>query len=344
MTEALYMKRCLELAAKGLGNTKSNPLVGAVIVHNNVIIGEGYHQKYGEAHAEVNAVKAVKDKSLLKTSTIYVSLEPCSHFGKTPPCAELIVSSGIPKVVICNTDPHEKVAGKGIKLLEKNGIEVVQGILEPNGFWLNRRFFTFHTLKRPYIILKWAQNQNGYMDKLRSKEDKGVNWITQPETKTLTHQWRAEEQAILVGASTVLTDSPSLTVRNASGENPLRIVIDPNSRIPSGHEFLNSDIETILVSYDPHSKVKAAGLKLEKGISVATQTLNHLYSKQIISLMVEGGASTLQHFIDENLWDEARVLEGNNDWTEGLASPELKGLLGGKFNYGKDTLKIYKNR
>lgn len=344
MTDTLFMQRCLELAAKGLGNTGSNPLVGAVIVHDDKIIGEGYHQKFGAAHAEVNAVNSVKDKSLLQKSTIYVSLEPCSHYGKTPPCAELIVKSGIPKVVICNTDPHEKVAGKGIKLLEKHGISVSTGLLENEGLWLNRRFFTFHTKQRPYIILKWAQNQNGFIDKLRTNEETGVNWITQPETKTLTHQWRAEEQAILVGANTVLTDSPSLTVREASGKNPLRIVIDPHSRIPSDHPFLNSEIDTVVASFETHSDIKATTLKLEKEISVATQILKHLYQLQITSVIVEGGANTLSHFIEENLWDEARILEGQNNWTEGLNAPTLSGISYGQFQFGKDVLKIYKNK
>ncbi len=343
LTDVHYMQRCLELAAKGLGNTESNPLVGAIIVHDHKIIGEGFHQKFGEAHAEVNAINAVNDKSLLKESTIYVSLEPCSHFGKTPPCAELILKSGIPKVVICNTDPHEKVAGEGIKLLEENGVEVIAGVLESNGLWLNRRFFTFHTKQRPYIILKWAENQHGFIDKLREVDDKGVNWITQPETKTITHQWRAEEQAILVGANTVLTDSPSLTVRQASGKNPLRIVIDPNSRIPQNHAFLNSEIETLIASYEPHSGIKARGLRLTHEVSVTTQVLNHLHILNINSLIVEGGASTLQHFINENLWDEARVLEGKNDWEKGLKAPTLTGLVSGDFQLGKDRLKIYKN-
>ncbi len=344
MTHEFYMQRCLELAKKGIGNVSPNPLVGAVIVHENQIIGEGYHQVCGEAHAEVNAVNSVTDKSLLPKSRIYVSLEPCSHFGKTPPCAQLILDTKIPEVIICNKDPHDKVAGKGIQLLKENGVKVSSGILEKQGEWINRRFFEFHRNEKPYVILKWAQNQNGLIDKNRISDQVGVNWITQPETKTLTHSWRAYEDAIVVGANTVINDAPSLDVRHASGENPLRVVIDPNGRIPDDHAFWKLDTPTLVIGREKRiltSHVDSIILT-EKG-SIAKQLLNELYQRGILSIMVEGGASTINSFITEGLWNEARILMGHNDWTEGLSAPTLNGIAVEEFTMGKDRVKIIRN-
>ncbi|MEZ7887069.1 MAG: diaminohydroxyphosphoribosylaminopyrimidine deaminase [Saprospiraceae bacterium] len=341
MNDEFYMQRCLELAGKGLGNTSPNPLVGAVIVHNKKIIGEGYHQKYGGPHAEVNAINSVEDKSLLKESKIYVSLEPCSHFGKTPPCANLIIKSEISEVIICNKDPHEKVAGKGIEFLENNGVKVSYGTLEKEGEWLNRRFFKFHRTQLPYVILKWAQTQNGFMDKTRVENDKGVNWITQPETKTIVHQWRAQEDAILVGANTVINDSPALDVRHASGKNPLRLVIDPNNKIPDNHEFWN--LKTPSVVFSKVERVINAQTEfclLNDNEDISNQVLKFLASRNILSVIIEGGKSTLESFINQKLWDEARILTGKNDWPKGLISPQVSGYETEEFNLNTDQIRI----
>lgn len=341
MNHEFYMQRCLELAEKGLGNTSPNPLVGAVIVHEDKIIGEGYHQQYGGPHAEVNAINSVKNKSLLKDSKIYVSLEPCSHYGKTPPCAKLIVDSEISEVIICNKDPHEKVAGKGIKLLEKAGIKVSCGILENKGEWINRRFFKFHKTHLPYVILKWAQNQNGFMDKTRASNDVGVNWITKPETKTIVHTWRAEEDAILIGANTVLNDSPSLDVRHASGKNPLRIVVDPNNKISDSHEFWNLDNPTLVFSKSIRNINKNTECYLLKNDeNITNQVLELLAAKNILSVIIEGGKTTLESFIQYDQWDEARVLTGTNDWIKGLKSPKISGTLIEEANITADHLKL----
>lgn len=341
MNHEFYMQRCLELAEKGLGNTSPNPLVGAVIVHNERIIGEGFHQKYGGPHAEVNAINSVEDKSLLKDSKIYVSLEPCSHFGKTPPCANLILESKISEVIICNKDPHEKVAGKGIEFLEKNGVKVSCGILEKKGEWLNRRFFKFHRTQLPYVILKWAQTQNGFMDKTRVENDKGVNWITHPETKTIVHQWRAQEDAILVGANTVINDSPALDVRHASGKNPLRLVIDPNNKIPDNHEFWNLNTSSVVFSKTKRVINSQTEFCLLNEIEdISNQVLKFLTNRNILSVIIEGGKATLESFIKERLWDEARVLTGKNDWTKGLKSPQVSGYEIEELKLNTDQIRI----
>jgi len=338
-----FINRCLELAAYGSGNTAPNPLVGAVIVHEGRIIGEGFHRKHGEPHAEVNAVNSVENKELLPKSTIYVSLEPCSHYGKTPPCAELILKYKIPQVVICNLDPHEKVAGKGIKLLTDNGVSVISKVLEKKGNWLNRRFFTYHKQKRPYIILKWAENQNGLMDRSRYIDQKGINWITSPETKSMVHKWRAEEQAILVGANTVLNDSPKLNTRLAEGRDPLRCVIDLNSKIGSNNHFFDPEIPTVIYTLKDIKIKNAEIVKLKDSTSILRQVLSDLHERNILSVIIEGGAFTLNSFIAENLWDEARILIGQNQWKKGLKSPSLNGELLESITIGVDKLKIIRN-
>src|SRR5690606_25029239 len=242
-----YMLRCIQLAKNGLGTTYPNPLVGSVILHKNKIIGEGWHYDTGLAHAEVNAIASVNEAKLLKDATIYVSLEPCSHFGKTPPCADLIIEKGIKKVVIGSTDPNPKVAGRGIKKLMEAGCEVIVGILENECNELNKRFFKFHSKKRPYILLKWDATADGLNRRKNEKrnETKPV-WITNEFSRQLVHKMRAEEMAILVGTSTVLQDNPSLTVRDWNGENPLRIVIDKNLKIPQDFSVLDGKVETIV--------------------------------------------------------------------------------------------------
>ncbi len=316
-------------------------MVGAVIVHEGKIIGEGFHRKYGESHAEVNAVNSVANKNLLKESTIYVSLEPCAHYGKTPPCAELIVKCEIPRVVICNADPHSKVDGKGVQILKRNGITVTSGVLEDEGEFVNRRFFKSHRENMPYVILKCAQNENGLLDKSRGTQETGINWITTPETKAIVHKWRAEEDAILVGANTVLNDSPKLNVRHTHGINPLRVVLDPNRKIPENHAFWSDEIPTLwLCDEDRKLNEHVQLYALTKDKSFAVQCLEILHQQKIQSIIIEGGAYTLAQFIEEKLWNEARVLHGKNGWTSGLKAPKIEGKIREERTLGKDALTL----
>ena len=318
------MRRCLELAKNGLGTTYPNPMVGSVIVCDGKIIGEGWHKKSGEPHAEVNAVNSVKDKSLLKRSTIYVSLEPCSHFGKTPPCCDLIIENKIPNVVVGTVDSNIKVAGNGIKKLIEAGAKVTVGILETECKELNKRFFTFHEKKRPYVILKWAETQDGFIAPLTKLEQKPV-WITNKFSRQLVHKWRSEEQAILVGTNTVIDDNPKLDVRDWTGNNPIKIILDQNNRIPKDSYIFNNQVKTIIFSNS------STRINQENSIfevidfkkNLANQILNVLYKHHIQSVMIEGGLQTLQTFIDENLWDEARVFIGNNNFETGIKAPLL---------------------
>lgn len=342
-----FMQRCLELASYGIQNVSPNPMVGAVLVYEDRIIGEGYHNKFGEAHAEVNAINSVKPKDahLIKLSTLYVSLEPCSHHGKTPPCSDLIIEKNIPKVVIACIDSYSEVAGKGIEKLQSKGVEVTVGILEKEARFLNRRFFTFHEKQRPYIILKWAQSEDGFIDKLRHNDKKGINWITQTETQQLTHQWRTEEDGILVGCNTILRDNPSLTARASSGKNPTRIIIcsDP-SKIESSSNVLDGKVETIIFN-DILSKkdenVDFIALKPTKNRLV--EILKVLHKKNLQSLIIEGGSKTINSFIAEGLWDEARVLKGKSIFENGLAAPKINSNFANSFKFGKDTINIYYN-
>lgn len=330
--EELYIKRCLELASNGLGTTYPNPLVGSVIVHNGKIIGEGWHRKSGEAHAEVNAIRAVQDKSLLSEATIYVSLEPCSHFGKTPPCSDLIIQHKIPKVVIGTIDPFAKVAGNGIKKLQEAGCEVLVGVLEKECQEVNRRFFTFHQKKRPFIILKWAQTEDGFIAPSSKTEKKPV-WITNSYSRQMVHKWRSEEQGILVGTQTVLEDNPKLDVRDWTGNNPVRIVLDKNNKISKESLIFDNSAQTILVTEDilssPKSEVKAI--------------IDLLFENNIQSVIIEGGARTLQHFIEENLWDEARVFTSDIRFSTGVKAPQFFGKTKKVEKIVKDQLLIYSN-
>lgn len=342
MDHEFYIARCIQLAENAKGNTSPNPMVGSVIVHNGKIIGEGWHHKAGEPHAEVNAINSVENKELLKESTIYVSLEPCAHFGKTPPCADLIVKNKIPKVVIGCRDPFDAVDGKGIERLEKAGIDVTVGIMENECLKLNGSFFTYHTKKRPYIILKWAQSQDGYLDRNREDSQQGVNWITEKPTKLLVHKWRHESDAILVGANTVLNDNPELTVRMVDGKNPVRLVIDPNNRIPATAKVLDQTVPTVIFSNQPlENKTNLTYVKLDSGNEVIEQVLSTCYDLEIQSVLVEGGAHTLQQFIDANLWDEARVLVGTPHFGDGLKAPIISRTPSETHKFGNDMLNTY---
>lgn len=310
MEDIKYMRRCFELAQKGMGNVAPNPMVGAVIVHNGEIIGEGYHMKWGGPHAEVNAIASVKDHSLLKESKIYVSLEPCSHYGKTPPCAKLIIEKGIPEVIIANVDPFPEVAGRGIKMLETAGVKVKTGILEEEGWIVNRRFFTFHQKKRPFIILKWAQSEDGFMDTERSEKEPAYHFSNE-DTRRIVHQMRADESAILVGTKTALMDNPSLTVRYVAGNNPTRILIDRTLKVPFGYNIYNEEAQTIVFTESntdfkaPHVEFVHADFRDGK-ISISN-ILEELYKRNLQSLIVEGGSALLHSFIESDLWDEMQV-------------------------------------
>jgi diaminohydroxyphosphoribosylaminopyrimidine deaminase / 5-amino-6-(5-phosphoribosylamino)uracil reductase len=327
-----YMKRCIEIAKNGLSVAMPNPSVGAVIVHNDNIIGEGFTSEFGGNHAEVNAINAVKDKSLLSESTIYVSLEPCSHFGKTPPCCNLIIDSKIPNVVVGTLDSNKKVLGKGIEALKKSGIHVIIGVLEQECRESNIRFFTFHEKKRPYIILKWAESQNGYIAPLHKEEKKPV-WITNEYSRQLVHKWRSEEQAILVGTQTVIDDNPKLDVRDWTGENPIRVILDQKNRIPKDSFIFDNQSETIVIS-------KA---EIDFNLNVVKQICDILFEKNIQSVIVEGGTQTLQTFINANIWDEARVFKGTIFFKNGKKAPILNHQYESKTKILDDELLTYKN-
>lgn len=339
-----YIKRCIELAKNGLGTTYPNPLVGSVIVYENEIIGEGWHKKSGEAHAEVNAVNSVKDKSLLSKSTIYVSLEPCSHFGKTPPCCDLIIGNNIPNVVIGTVDPNEKVAGKGIKKLIEAGKNVTIGILEEECNELNKRFFTFHQKQRPYIILKWAESADGFIAPKKRIEQKPV-WITNPFSRQLAHKWRSEEHAILVGTKTVIDDNPTLNVRDWAGNNPIRIVLDRKNRIPQESHIFNNDSKTIVLSEEKNSlensNLISETIDFDKNIAEEITAILHKHNIQ--SVIIEGGRQMLQTFIEANIWDEARVFKGNIYFNTGTKAPDFNFKHRSKSKILDDELLIFRN-
>lgn len=331
-THENYIKRCIKVAKNGLGATAPNPMVGSVIVYKNKIIGEGYTSAYGGHHAEVNAINSVKNKELLKDATLYVTLEPCSHFGKTPPCSDLIIKHHIANVVIGCLDDNPQVAGKGITKLVAAGRHVTVGVLETECKRHHKRFFTFHNEKRPYIILKWAETADGFVAPLQKNEKKPV-WITNKLSRQLVHKWRAEEQAILIGTNTVLEDNPSLTVRDWTGKNPTRVVIDQELKLSKSHSVFNTDAETLVISKQ----------NIDFKNPLAKQITTLLHSKSVNSVIIEGGAKTLQTFIDENLWDEARVFTGPTTFKNGIKAPELKGKLISEEKIIDDTLHIYVN-
>jgi diaminohydroxyphosphoribosylaminopyrimidine deaminase/5-amino-6-(5-phosphoribosylamino)uracil reductase len=343
----IYMRRCLELAQLGLGNVSPNPMVGAVIVHNDKIIGEGYHQKYGGAHAEVNAVNQVINNfsnyaKLLRQSVIYVSLEPCAHYGKTPPCADLIIKHRIPKVVVGCRDPFEQVNGKGMEKLQAAGVEVINGILEEECKWVNRRFFTRVQKHRPYIILKWAQTADGFF----APENGTQLWITGLESRKLVHQWRGEEDAILVGTNTVAVDNPQLNVRYGEGKLPKRIVIDRRLKLSKDLKVFDQTVETLVfneIKTEFDGKIKYIALEDFERF-VPQYILYQLYLQDIQSVIIEGGAKTLNSFIDAGLWDEARIFTGETVLNNGIKAPEIEGTIADEVLSGTDRLKILYNK
>lgn len=338
-----FMRRCLELAELGAGLVSPNPMVGAVVVHNGNIIGEGYHQKYGEAHAEVNAIAQVTAKfnnaaELLKQSIIYVSLEPCAHYGKTPPCADLIIKHQIPLVVVGTRDPFAQVDGKGIEKLNAAGIEVITGVLEAECQWLNRRFFTKVQKHRPYIILKWAQTNDGFF----APDDGSQLWITGAQSRTLVHKWRSEEDAILIGKNTAAIDDPQLNVRYWEGRSPKRVVIDRRLELNKNLNIFDQSVETLIfneVEFNVDGKNKYIALEdFER--YVPQYILYQLYLQDTQSVIIEGGARTLQTFIDAGLWDEARIFTGQTVLTKGIKSPQITGILATESFIENDRLQI----
>lgn len=339
-----FMTRCLALAKKGQGQVAPNPMVGAVLVHNGKIIGEGFHQKYGEAHAEVNCINDALQNApgLISSSILYVSLEPCAHFGKTPPCADLIVQHKIPRVVVACRDSFEEVNGRGVEKLKSAGIEVTEGVLEREAIELNKRFFTFHNLQRPYIVLKWAQTADGFM----ALGGKSRLLISNEITNRLVHKWRTEETAISIGANTAVADDPLLDSRLWPGKAPVKIIIDPNLTCSESLRMFQQGEQVIVANVIRSSDDgKVVYLKANHG-DFLQEIIAQLYEKKISSILVEGGRQTLRSFIDAGLWDEARVITNTNLTVgSGLRSPEL--LNAEKVNEQfilNDRIEFFKNR
>ncbi len=338
-----FIRRCLELAAKAEGMTYPNPLVGSVIVHDGKIIGEGYHLRAGGPHAEVNAINSVLSKDKLKQSTLYVNLEPCSHFGKTPPCADFIISNSIPRVVVGTLDTSDKVSGRGVAKLRSAGCEVIVGISENECRRLNRRFFTFNEKKRPYITLKWAQSADGYLDIVRPAKFEPVpNWISGKPERILVHKWRASEQAILVGAGTVRADNPKLNVREWKGNNPIRIILSSSGIIDNRLTANEKDNTVILFTNNMDSNFPGAvKVKLTSEKPASEQIIEYLHLAGIQSLFIEGGAKVLTQFISNGLWDEARIFKGVNYFKDGIIAPVINGTLLSVTKFSGSSLEIY---
>ncbi len=344
IAHSTYIKRCLELAVKGLGTTYPNPLVGSVIVHNNTIIGEGWHKKAGAPHAEVLAINSVSDRSLLKEATIYVSLEPCSHFGKTPPCANLIIATGIKKVVIGCTDPNPKVAGQGIAKLKEAGCQVTVGVLEQECIALNARFFNAHLKNRPYIILKWAQSADKFIAPIHKNKQAPV-WLSSPASRQLVHKWRTQEQAILIGTTTAQADNPSLTARDWDGPSPLRVVIDIKNKLDKNLNVFNQDAKTLIVTREiPEKTNKSLSyFKVSALENLENELLAHLALQHIQSIIIEGGRYTLERFIKANLWDEARIFNAPIKLEQGIAAPTFNFKPTHTIASDSDKLRVYFN-
>jgi diaminohydroxyphosphoribosylaminopyrimidine deaminase / 5-amino-6-(5-phosphoribosylamino)uracil reductase len=356
----IYMQRCLQLAEKGMRAAMPNPSVGAVLVYDGRIIGEGHTSPYGGPHGEVNCINSVTDidRHLIPDATLYVSLEPCSHYGKTPPCCDLIIAQQIKKIVVGTRDPHEKVAGNGIKKMREANKEVIVGILEKECRESNRRFFTFHEKKRPYIILKWAESGDGFLSPhvriddsiIRLSDnstlgDKKPVWITNKHSRQLVHKWRSEEAAILVGTQTVLDDNPSLDVRSWSGTDPVRVVIDRNGKISDSYTVKNQKIKTIVLTEDANlpnlDTLLYENVPFNEGFLPAVMAVLHRHS--LLSVIIEGGRQTLQSFIDAGFWDEARVFKGTVVFGTGTPAPLFNGIAEEKQLIDEDELLIFRN-
>jgi len=340
-----YMMRCLQIASNGEGNTYPNPMVGSVIVHEGKIIGEGFHWKAGEPHAEVNAINSVKDKSLLSKSSLYVNLEPCAHFGRTPPCSLLIINHKIPRVVIGCIDSFSEVSGKGIEMMQKKGIEVVTGVLKQESRFINRRFFTFHEKKRPYVILKWAETIDGFIDVERQPDSTAQpTWITNEWARRSVHRQRSVEQALLVGTNTAIKDDPSLTLRNWAGNQPVRIVIDRQLKLPDSLKLFAGKEKTIVLNeIEDSTKDNITRIKTDLHNNPAENILKALYNLNLQSVIIEGGNTTLSLFIKPGLWDEAHIYVGNKHFKTGIKAPKVSGDLHSQKAFGDSKLFVYRN-
>ncbi|PQB04017.1 bifunctional diaminohydroxyphosphoribosylaminopyrimidine deaminase/5-amino-6-(5-phosphoribosylamino)uracil reductase RibD [Aureitalea marina] len=336
-----YMRRCLQLAANGLGTTYPNPMVGSVIVHQGKIIGEGWHQRAGEPHAEVMAINSVRQPELLSSSSIYVNLEPCNHYGRTPPCSELIVKSGIPTVVIGSLDPNPKVDGTGRTRLEEAGLEVVTGVLEKECTELNKRFITFHQEKRPHIILKWAESPEGFIAPLEQQSDEPF-WISSPYSKQQVHRLRSQEQAIMIGAGTLRKDNPSLTTRDWYGNSPEVIVLSRSGDLPKERKLWKTEANKLIIGAKTHRDPKGENIQLTVNKEGVKEILDHLYRYGIQSVIVEGGAETLNQFINSGYWDEALVFRGEQNIVQGLKAPVIEGHHQTDYTVKRDVLTHYK--
>lgn len=338
-----FMQRAIALADLGKYSAAPNPRVGAVIVHDGKIIGEGFHHAFGEAHAEVNAIHSVKNPDLLKKSTLYVNLEPCSHYGKTPPCSELIIKHQIPRLLIANSDPFKRVNGKGVKQLRSHGVEVITKVLEQEGQALNRRFFTFHQKQRPYIILKFAKSKDGYIARKPGDEHLG-KWITGDLSKQLVHLWRAEEQAILIGKNTAKIDNPQLNCREVAGKSPLRLVIDSQLELPKSLTIFNDAQPTLLINQKIEKRQQNTRfLKRPLGEKLPESIISICKEENLLSIIVEGGATILKQFIKADLWDEARILSGELLFHSGIKAPEIEGELIRQEKVESDLIQYYRN-
>lgn len=338
-----YMARCLELAAKGLGQVAPNPMVGCVIVHNGHIVAEGFHERFGGPHAEPNAIRQLSD-DMLKESVLYVNLEPCSHHGKTPPCADLIIAKGIRRVVVGNLDPNPLVAGTGLQKLRDAGVSVTHGVLDKECRELNKRFLTFHEKKRPYIILKWAQTADGFISQWPLPPHKEDNWITGAESKTLSHRWRAQEQAILVGYNTLINDDPLLTTRLSEGNNPLRLILARDAALPSSLNAFNRDAKTIVFNSAKSELRHFVEFVKVDWANKVNDLLDICYKRQIASVIVEGGTNTIYQFMNTGLWDEARVFVNPEKYfSHGIAAPDISLEPGQACTSGSDLLYYLKN-
>jgi diaminohydroxyphosphoribosylaminopyrimidine deaminase/5-amino-6-(5-phosphoribosylamino)uracil reductase len=339
-----YMQRCLELANLANGFTAPNPMVGCVIVHDGKIIGEGFHKKAGEPHAEVNAINSVKDQSLLPETTLYVNLEPCSHHGKTPPCSDLIVEKKVKRVVVAMQDPHKAVAGKGLERLRKNGIEVKTGVLEREALQLNRPFITFHTKKRPFITLKWAKSADGFIDHHRISSDKSAQAISGQHTAMLTHKMRSRHAAIMVGTRTAWLDNPSLNTRYWNGNEPVRITLDRNVMLPKDLKLFTDGKPTVVFNaQENHVEGEVVYKKCSFDNDLIPSLLHDLHELQVQSLFVEGGSMLLQSFIERNLWDDAWLYSSPKVLTEGVKAPTFNFPFKNRFSIGNDLIEHYEN-
>lgn len=338
-----FMRRCLELASRAEGLTYPNPLVGSVVVHKGEIIGEGYHLKSGGPHAEVIAINAVDEKAKLNYSTLYVNLEPCSHFGKTPPCADFIIANSIPRVVIGTVDTSEKVSGGGIDKLRNAGCEVITGVLEKECRRINRRFFTSNEKRRPYITLKWAQSSDGYIDILRPEEfEIKPTWISGKPERVLVHKWRASEQAILVGAGTIRADNPKLNVREWKGNNPVKLILSSSGIINNQLIVNESNGSVILFTHNLAADFpESIKVKLTDDKPSSWQIIEYLHREGIQSLLIEGGANVFNHFISNGLWDEARIFKGTEYFNGGVKAPVIEGKLLSETTFSGSSLEIY---